>query len=315
MIVGLCGLVVACAPPRAPRRDANLGLAEQLVGWDLARRHAEARLLTVPLPSVAIVGEIGSGGGDGVVVVPRLSPHFAAVFVAWPTICERRGVLADDVFAYAMAWCRHVRDGRGDLEQALAGFLDSPVPGLRVAALDDLVNVVADAHAAATAMRILASFTPLHASPGTLVKLAAIYDVLGRDADAAEVRAQLPPVVRSPGCTELTAALATFAPRSLITIQEVAAGTTSCGVRARALVCRVAAASNDVLDDPTCAATDELSATVRAGCDPDTLALVRARAGQLLRTPDHEARWTPTLQALATITSKVCAGLRTAGRP
>lgn len=123
----LCSLIAACAGPQAPSREASVSddLATRLVAWDMVRRRAESNLLTIPLtiplPSIAVRKSVI--GDDGIpqvtiVAIPRLAPHFAAVSMAWPTICERRGVLPDDVFNYAMAWCRYVRDGKGDLEQA-----------------------------------------------------------------------------------------------------------------------------------------------------------------------------------------------------
>ncbi len=253
-----CSLVVACAHPTASSPTSSVDdLATQLVAWDVVHRRAESNLLTIPLPSVAL--REGPMLNDGVpavavVAVPRLSPHFATVSMAWPAICERRGVLLDDVFNYAMAWCRYAREGKGDLERVLAGFMSSTVPGLPAAALDDLVNVVADAHDAADAMRILDKVTPL---PGTLDRLAATYASLGREEDEAVVRTRLPPSPPPPprqtGCSELNAALETFVPQSLTTIYRVAAGATHCASLARSLVCRIAAVSEAGHHDPTCA--------------------------------------------------------------
>ncbi len=173
--------------------------------------------------------------------------------MAWPTICERRGALPDDVFNYAIAWCRYAREGKGNLEDVLVGLTSSTVPGLREAALVDLVNVVADAHDAVTAMRILDKVTT---PPGTLEKLAGIYGSLGRVDDAATVRNRLPPPPQSPpppkDCPEVRAALEDFVPESLTTIRGVAEGSTKCSALARSLLCRITAVSDNASDDPVC---------------------------------------------------------------
>ena len=255
-IAVLCSLVVACAHPQATNRkpSADNDLATRLVAWDVVRRRAELNLLTIPLPSIALrQGAIADDGIQQVAVVAvlRLSPHFATVAMAWPTICERRGVLPDDVFNYAMAWCRYARDGTGDLDRVLVGLMSSTVPGLRAAALDDLANVVADAHDAATAMRILDKVTP---PPGTLDKLATIYSGLGREEDEAVVRTHLPPPPPpQTGCSELNTALETFVPQSLTKIRTVAAGSTNCASLARSLVCRIAVVSEPTPSNPVCA--------------------------------------------------------------
>jgi len=57
-----------------------------------------------------------------------------------------------------------------------------------------------------------------------------------------------------------------------------------------------------------------LSASLRSGCTPPRLREVHERADLLLREPSHDARWTPTLQSLATITPKICEGLPVAAR-
>jgi hypothetical protein len=326
----------------------------------MVRRRAETNLLTIPLPSISL--REAPTMNDGlqtvtVAAVPRLSPHFTTVATSWPTICERRGVLSDDVFNYAMAWCQYARDGKGDLEHVLAGFMSSTVPGLRAAALDDLMNVVADAHDAATAMRILDRVTP---PPGTLDKLAAIYSGLGREEDAEVVRTHLPPPPPpETGCTELNSALETFVPQSLTAIRNVATGSSNCASLARSLVCRIAAVSEARPHDPTCAASalrdDQkireahylaayaqwgsdwfavvdhavkampepgaeqvaiaaLSASLRSGCEPPRLGAVHERAEMLVRDPAHDARWTPTLRSLATVTLKICDRLHTAAQ-
>jgi hypothetical protein len=356
-------VLVACASQATNRRaSVDKELATQLVAWEMLRRRAESNLLTIPLPNLALrEGAIGSDGLQqvAVVAVPRLSPHFATVATAWPTICERRGVLPDDVFDYAMAWCRYARDGKGDLEHLLAGFMSSSVPGLRAAAVDDLLNVVADAHDAATAIRLLDAITP---PPGTLDKLAAIYSGLGRDDDADVVRAHLPPrPPREAGCSELNTALETFVPQSLIQIRRVAAGSTTCASLARSIVCRIVAVSAS--DDPMCARTDAstlqdhgdvreahllaayaqwgtdwfavvdhavkampepgaeqvalaaLSASLRSSCEPAQLREIHVRAERLLREPAHDARWTPALQSLVTITPRTCDGLQAVANP
>ncbi len=364
LIAVLCSLVVACAHPEAANRKPRVDddLATRLVAWDIVRRRAESNLLTIPLPSIAL--REAAIGVDGipqvaVVAVPRLSPHFATVAMAWPTICERRGALTDDVFNYAMAWCRYARDGTGDLERGLAGFMSSTVPGLRAAALADLVNVVADAHDAATAMRVL---DKVAAPPGALDKLAAIYSGLGREEDEAVVRTHLPPPPPpQTGCSELNTALETFVPQSLTKIRNVAAGSTNCASLARSLVCRIAVVTEATPIEPMCAraastplgeretreahylaayaqwgtdwfavvdnavrampepgaeqvAIAALSASLRSGCTPPQLRGVHERADLLLREPAHDARWTTTLQSLATITPKICEGLPVAAR-
>lgn len=361
----LSTFLAACAHPAAanhtPRIDDQLAM--QLVTWDVVRRHAESSLLTIPLPSIAV--REGPMLDDGVtsvtvVAVPRLSPHFATVSVTWPTICERRGELLADVFNYAMAWCRYVREGKGDLEQVLTGFMTSTVPGLPAAALADLVNVVAESHDAATAMRILDKVTP---PPGTLDRLAATYGALGREEDEAVVRTHVPAPPPPPtACAELSAALEAFVPKSLDAIRSVAAGSTRCAALARSLVCRIAAVSAPALVDPMCArpgastlrdegelreahylaayahwgtdwfavadhavkampepgaeqvAIAALSASLRSSCETSRLREVHERADLLLREPAHDARWTPTLQSLATITPKTCNGLQATAR-
>ncbi len=257
-IAVLCGLIGACGAPHTRLREpgGHDELATQLVAWDVVRRRAQASLLTIPLPRIALREAPTSDAGAGValhtVAVPRLWPRFAPVMMAWPTICDRRGALHDDVFGYAMAWCRHARQGDRDLERVLVGLVASTVPGLRAAALDDLVNVVADAHDAASAMRILARVSP---PPGTLEKLAAIYTGLGREDDADVVRTHLPPPPPAPppqtGCAELTLALETFVPQSLPKIRSVAAGSSSCAPLARSIVCRIAVSAATPLD-PMC---------------------------------------------------------------
>jgi hypothetical protein len=280
--------------------------------------------------------------------------------MAWPTICERRGALPDDVFNYAMAWCRYARDGKGDLEAVLAGLASTTVPGLRDAALVDLINVVADAHDAATSIRILEKVTP---ASDTLEKLAAVYGALGRADDASVVRNRLPPAptpTKQRDCSELNAALQDFVPESVKTLREVAVGSTQCALIARSFVCRIAAVSGTAPDDIACenrataAAPSEgnvreanylaaytywgtdwsavvdhavkampepgaeqvaiaaLSASLRSNCEPSRLEEVKQQAQRLLGEPSHEARWTQTLQSFASITPKVCNGLRTA---
>ncbi len=364
-IAVLCSVIVACAHPSAPHTKVGVDdkLATQLVAWDVVRRRAESNLLTIPLPSIAVhqVSTVDDRFQPvAVVPVPRQSPHFATVAMQWPTICERRGVLPDDVFDYAMAWCRHVRDGTGDLESLLTRFMSSSVPGLRAAALVDLVNVVADAHDATTAMYILGKVTP---PPGALDALAAIYSALGREDDEAVVRAHLPPAPPlNAGCSELAAALETFVPQSVSTIHSVATGSTSCASLARSLVCRMAAVSEPTPHDPMCARTittmlrDErevreahylaayaywgtdwvavvdhavkaipepgaeqvaiaaLFASLRSGCGLPRLREVQERAELLLREPAHDARWTPALRTLATISAEACDGLRATAR-
>lgn len=117
--------VIACAHPQTSSRKLSVDgeLATQLVAWDTVRRRAESNLLTIPLPSIALrESPTVNDGFQAVTVValPRLSPHFSTVTTSWPTICERRGVLPDDVFNYAMAWCQYARDGKGDLEHVIA---------------------------------------------------------------------------------------------------------------------------------------------------------------------------------------------------
>lgn len=250
-------VVVACASPQRPPPPpaTDEGIAMRLVGWDLMRRRAEANLLTIPLPRIAVREPVGIDPTlqVAVVAVPRVSPHFPTVAMAWPTICERRGALPDDVFAYAMTWCAYARDGHGDLESALVRFTSSTVPGLRAAAIDDLVNVVAEAHDAATAMRVLAKVA---APAGTLEKLAAVYDVLGRSDDEALVRTKLPRPPKPPtDCADLEEALDPFEPRSLEMLRGVARGSTACASAARAIVCRIAAVSPAAPRDASCAST------------------------------------------------------------
>ena len=55
-----------------------------------------------------------------------------------------------------------------------------------------------------------------------------------------------------------------------------------------------------------------LSASLRTSCEPSRLEEVQQRAKRLLLEPAHDARWTPTLQSLASITPKTCDGLQTA---
>jgi hypothetical protein len=210
----------------------------------------------MPLPSIAVREGRLPGDGAGsmtLVTIPRLSPHLAKVSLEWPTICKERGVLSEDVFNYAMAWCQYTRDRKVDLEHALIVFMSSSEPGLPAAAVADLIDVVAEAHDAATSMSIL---DRAKAPPGSLEKLAAIYASLGREDDERVIRSRLPaPPPPQTGCSELDAALETFVPQSVTTIRNVAAGTSNCAALARSLVCRIQAVSEALPRDQMCAAT------------------------------------------------------------
>lgn len=323
-------LAAACTPPRRMTDD---DLATRLVAWDIARRRADARMRDVPLPSIALrVPGIGVAVDDVVIVaIPRRSPHFAAVARAWPAICERRGALPDDVLEYTLAWCR-----RDDLERALLGFTASTVPGLRAAAIDDLVELLAETHDAATALHVIDRIGAGHA----IARLAALYEAFERDDEAALVRRRLPPVpAPDAGCAELAAALATLTPGSIATIRGVAVGSTACAAAARTLACRIAAAAPELPHDPVCelpavadreahylaayahwssdwravvaharAAMPEpgaeqvaIAALWRAARanDPPILDEVRALATTLSRDPAHDPRWTATLAEFA----------------
>jgi len=127
----------------------------------------------------------------------------------------------------------------------------SSEPGLPAAALADLIDVVAEAHEAATATSILDRVKP---PAGTLDKLAAIYASLGREDDENVVRSRLPPQPQPlPGCPELSAALETFVPQSVTVIRSVATGASKCCALARSVVCRIEAVSDAMPHDAMCA--------------------------------------------------------------
>jgi hypothetical protein len=311
--------MVACAHPRPSSRpsDVHDALGTQLVAWDVVRRHAEVKLVTISLPSIAL--HEGPSVDDGspmvtMVELARLSPHFSAVVATWPTICERRGALPNDVFDYAMAWCQFARDGKGDLESILIRLMSSTVLGLRTAALDDLLNVIADAHDAATAIRILAKTT---APADALYKLAALYSSLGREDDADAVRTHLPPPPPSQtGCKQLNDALETFVPSSLATIRVVAAGSSNCAALARSLVCRIASVSN-VFGDTGCTAPSGLPVGERQLREAHYLAAYAEWGGDWTAVIEHAEKAMPEpgaeQVAIAALSSSVRSGCAPAG--
>lgn len=246
------GVLAGCARPSpVPRAaDDRAVLGAQLAGWHEVRRRAEVGLLTVSLPAIALREPITAVDVPRFVAVPLRTPRFTAVQMAWPAICERRGVLAQDVFDYAMSWCTYARTGGGDLEAVLARLAGSSVPGLREAAISDLAGVLAEDHEGPEALNILGK---LGAPEGALEQLAAAYSVLGHAEDEALVRARLPVPVRPPtGCEDLGPALETFVPASLDRVRTVAASRSQCAPMARTILCRAAQVTAVGPKDPTC---------------------------------------------------------------
>src|SRR5436190_19180036 len=98
-VVAAAVVCAACGHAGLHRPGVDPALANELVAWDGVRMHAEARLLAVPLPAITVREPAGATAAVAVTIaIPRVAPHLPSVAVEWPTICERRGVLADDVF-------------------------------------------------------------------------------------------------------------------------------------------------------------------------------------------------------------------------
>lgn len=74
---------------------------------------------------------------------PSLEPHYRFGFT-WPLVCERRGVLPDDVLVYSEAWCAYAKNPNFDLARALSALRSSPA--LSNAILLDLANLAVDGH-------------------------------------------------------------------------------------------------------------------------------------------------------------------------
>jgi hypothetical protein len=78
---------------------------------------------------------------------PSLEPHYRVGFT-WPLVCERRGVLPEDVLVYSEAWCAYAKGPQFDLARALVKLRSTTnVPLLPDSIMLDLANLAADGHA------------------------------------------------------------------------------------------------------------------------------------------------------------------------
>jgi hypothetical protein len=97
-------------------------------------------------PPLRILVPAPSGLAWPLTLPPTLEPNYRHVHFPWPSVCDQRGVMPDDVLAYTEAWCAYAANGLFDLARALAPLRSSRVPMLHDAIVLDLANLAADGH-------------------------------------------------------------------------------------------------------------------------------------------------------------------------
>lgn len=274
--------LAACGPSHAPAlAPAPLSpYGAQLVAWhglyQRATRSEPRKKLLVVSPPRFVVGDV-----IGLAYVPHLRPHLAQVAEAWPAICEARGELPDDVLEYTLAWCAYARGDDENMARTLERF--AAVPALRTAVQSDLESV--------------------------------------RESEPAP-------------CDELERALDDFRPESFIHVERLARVNDHCGRAARDLLTSVEhpdepaeyvlaayrtwgesfqrAFEHARRAMPTPGAEQVAVAALSGLLERDCTHLdeIRVRAQQLLGAAEHDARWTPHLEAMASVTPEICGALR-----
>jgi len=272
--------LAACGPSHAPVPAPITTYGAQLVAWhDLyqqaARKEPRNKLLVVSPPRF-VVGDV-----IGLAHVPHLRPHLAQVAEAWPAICETRGELSDDVLEYTLAWCAYARGDDENMVRTLERF--AAVPALQAAVQSDLESVLESEPAPCDELeRVLDDFHPesfIHVE-----QLASVNDHCGRAARDLLTSVEEP----DEPAEHVLAAYRTWGESLQRAFEHALRAMPTPGAE------QVAVAALSGLLELDCTHLDD----------------IHVRAKQLLDAADHDAHWTPHLEALASVTPEMCGDLR-----
>jgi hypothetical protein len=178
-------LVLACACGHPPAKPVETRLHE-----------VPRPSITVPtLPPISIADLDPADVRWPLTRDPVVAPHADLVTIFrsrhhWQALCPARGdprdVEREEVLDYLHAWCAHAATGNGDaLRRTLVPLATGTSYSIAKAARADLVDLLAFELPGASALAFLRSHQLAH--PDQLDRLAASYQALGRDRDAAAI--------------------------------------------------------------------------------------------------------------------------------